>query len=313
MLEILQNSENLILAAIFLSVFVVMIILMAVFRRQRDVDRTMSTVRGSRRSDLDIDEVLGDDNEQLRYYLDVVQNAPKDSLRMRLVQAGYFDRSAILKFNLIRFFGAMAVFLAVQFIVPLFSSNATRLVGFILGACFAGVAFIFASWVLEQRGKKRMREFRKIFPDLMDLLLVCVDAGLSIDAAFDRVTREFLQTVPDFGIQLAIVNLEIRAGRSLHEALHNFATRVNLEEARMLAVLFRQSQELGSSVSRTLRTFAKEMRQMRIIRAEEKANTLPLKMLFPMAFFMFPVSLIIVLVPIMMTILNLLIQMRPSS
>nr|WP_235971397.1 type II secretion system F family protein [Palleronia pontilimi] len=146
----------------------------------------------------------------------------------------------------------------------------------------------------------------------MDLLLVCVDAGLSINAAIDRVTREFLQTVPDFGVQLSFVNLEMRAGRSLHEALSNFAERVRVEEARTLAVLFRQSHELGSDVSRTLRSFAAEMRQMRIIKAEEKANQLPIKMLFPMAFFMFPVSLIIVVVPIMMTIIKLFLQMAPA-
>ena len=95
----------------------------------------------------------------------------------------------------------------------------------------------------------------------------------------------------------------MRAGRPLHEALTNFAFRVRLEEARTLSTLFRQSQELGASVVRTLRTYSKEMRQMRLLRAEEKANALPIKMLFPMAAFLFPVNLIIVIVPILWTFL----------
>ena len=312
MLAGLELNETLFLAVIFVSVFVLFMLLMASFRRQQEMDRTRSTVRGNRATDDDIDAMLGDDNQQLRYYLDVVRNAPPDSLKMRLVQAGFFSRSAIWKFNLIRFFASFGIFVLAQIALPLLVTDSTRFAALILGAVLAGIIFIACSYVLEQMGKKRMREYRKMFPDLMDLLLVCVDAGLSIDAALDRVTREFLQTVPDFGIQLAIINLEVRAGRSLHEALHNFSSRISLEEARMLAVLFRQSQELGSSVSRTLRTFAAEMRTLRIIRAEEKANLLPLKMLFPMALFMFPVSLIIVLVPVVMTLLDMLLGLTPG-
>jgi len=142
--------------------------------------------------------------------------------------------------------------------------------------------------------------------------LVCIDAGLSINAAIDRVTREFLQTTPDFGVQLSIISLEVRAGLPLHEAVSNFSRRIDLEEARILSVLFRQSEELGSSVANTLRSFSKEMRQLRIIRAEEKANSLPVKMLFPMALFIFPVNLIIVLVPILMIIMAMLTQLTPG-
>jgi len=136
---------------------------------------------------------------------------------------------------------------------------------------------------------------------------------MSIEAAIDRVAHEFLATKPSFGQHLAIISLEVRAGRPMHEALNNFADRIHLEEARTLSVLFRQSLELGSSVIKTLRVFSKEMRQKRLIMAEEKANALPVKMLFPMAGFLFPVNLIIVLVPIMMQIIELFSTMSPAG
>ncbi|WP_214650047.1 type II secretion system F family protein [Palleronia pontilimi] len=305
-------NETLVLAAIFTAVLILTFTIINAVVQRREVERNMNAARSKRKADEQIDELLGSGNEQMRYYLEVVNKESADSLRMRLVQAGYFSSSAIHKFNLLRFGCVVLVFLAVQVLFPIVLPEASTTAAYAFGGIAGGLVFILCSWFLERRGKKRMREFRKLFPDFMDLLLVCVDAGLSINAAIDRVTREFLQTVPDFGVQLSFVNLEMRAGRSLHEALSNFAERVRVEEARTLAVLFRQSHELGSDVSRTLRSFAAEMRQMRIIKAEEKANQLPIKMLFPMAFFMFPVSLIIVVVPIMMTIIKLFLQMAPA-
>lgn len=305
-------NETLILAAIFTAVLIASFALLNGLFQRRDIDRNIEGAR-RRRDDTELDRVLGTGNKELRYYLDVVQTAAKDSLRMRLVQAGFFSRAAIGKFNAIRLIGALAMFMATQFVLQEAVPSASRIAILMMAALAAGLVFILCAMVLERMGLKRMREYRKIFPDFMDLLLVCVDAGLSIEAAIDRVTREFLQTVPDFGVQLAIVNLEIRAGRPLHEALNNFAARVRIDEARTLAVLFRQSEELGSSVSRTLRTFAREMRQMRIVKAEEKANALPIKMLFPMALCMFPVSLVIVLVPITMTVVELLMGLTPNG
>ena len=136
---------------------------------------------------------------------------------------------------------------------------------------------------------------------------------MSIEAAIDRVAREFLQTQPVFGIHLAIVSLEVRAGRPLHEALNNLASRINLDEARTMAVLFRQSQELGASIIKTLRVYSQEMRQMRLLRAEEKANVLPVKMLLPLAAFLFPVNLVMVLVPSLMRIVEMLTTMTPGG
>lgn len=305
-------TETTILAAVFAATLIVTFILILYFQRRQDVARNISDASSRRQQvDDDIDKMLGTGNEQLRYYLDVVQNDAPDSLRMRLVRAGFFTKRALFIFNVIRTAVAAFTFIVAQAALSVSLPQFGAAVLSLLGVMAAAIVFILVSAVLEHLGKRRTRAFRKLFPDFMDLLLVCADAGLSINASIDRVTREFLLTTPDFGIQLSIINLEVRAGRPLHEALKNFSKRVGVEEANTLAVLFRQSDELGSSVSKTLRVFAREMRQMRLVRAEEKANALPVKMLFPMALFMFPVNLVIVLVPILMVIIRLFLSLGP--
>ena len=178
----------------------------------------------------------------------------------------------------------------------------------------AFLIFVICNIVLERRGDRRKFEYKKAFPDLMDTLIVCLDAGLSIEAAFNRVSMEFLDSSrKDFGLHLSIMMLEIRGGRRLRDALSNLADRLQIDEARSLAVLFRQSEELGASVTTTLRVFSQDMRDRRIISAEEKANTLPLKMLFPLAVFLFPISLLIVLVPILLVVIQTLISVAPQN
>ncbi|OSQ44323.1 type II secretion system F family protein [Marivita geojedonensis] len=306
-------NQTLILVSVFVAVLMAAFSVLNYFLRRAEISRNVGATRAKRtETDKEIDRMLGDENAEIRYYLDVVRNMPPNSLPMRLVQAGYFSKSAILNFNILRVLVSATVFTVIQIVTIRFVSGINLAFATVLAMLGAGISFILCSAVLERIGKKRSREFRKLFPDFMDLLIVCVDSGLGIEAAIERVTREFLVTTRDFGIQLSIVSLEIRAGRSIDEALQSFSKRINLEEARTLAVLFKQSQEIGASISKTLRVFAREMRQMRLIRAEEKANALPVKMLFPMALFMFPVNLIIVLVPIMMIILQMLLGLAPS-
>ena len=306
-------NEILILGAIFLAVLIIAFGILSLAQSRRELAENLEGKGGiSRLSNEQLDEALGSNNPRMHYYLSVAQNPDENSIESRLVQAGFLSPSAVWWFMITRLLVTVTSLFLVQLLFSTFLPTVTTLVAILFSTLISGVSFILVSAALEARGRKRMREHKKLFPDLMDLLLVCIDAGLSINAAIDRVTREFLQTTPDFGVQLSIISLEVRAGLPLHEAVSNFSRRINLEEARILSVLFRQSEELGSSVANTLRSFSKEMRQLRIIRAEEKANSLPVKMLFPMALFIFPVNLIIVLVPIMMIIMAMMSQLTPG-
>lgn len=306
-------SEPLILLAVFASVLLIVFTVSSVVARNRAITRNIEDATTQRGDMSGVDDMLATDNEAIRYYLDLQRRAKPDSVEMRLVSAGYFNRSGPRYYLLARFLAALLGFVAGQIAIQMLVPSASAMVLALFSVIFGGVCFILASAVLDNMVRKAEIANRKLFPDFMDLLIVCVDAGLSIEAAIDRVAREFLQIQPSFGTQLAIISLEVRAGRPLHEALMNFAERIKMDEARTLATLFRQSQELGASVVKTLRTYAKEMRQTRIIKAEEKANALPIKMLFPLAAFMFPINLLIVLIPVMMLLMNTFRSMTPPS
>jgi tight adherence protein C len=306
-------SEPLILLAVFASVLLIVFTVASVVARNRAISRNIEDATAERSSLTSVDDMLATDNEAIRYYMDIQRTARPDSVEMRLVAAGYFNRSAPRYYMIGRFVAAVAGFVIGQIGMQAVAPGASGAVQSLFAVILGGVFFILSSAVLDSLVSRAEITNRKLFPDFMDLLIVCVDAGLSIEAAIDRVAREFLQAKPGFGTQLAIISLEVRAGRPLHEALMNFAERIKLEEARTLATLFRQSQELGASVVRTLRTYSKEMRQTRIIKAEEKANALPIKMLFPLATFMFPVNLLIVLIPVMMLLMNTFRSMTPPS
>lgn len=310
-------SQNIILVAIFVAVLLIAFTILSMVNRaiqlRRNIDAAQQGGAAPDLTDEQINDMLGSENENVRHYFEVQKNDRPDSMRMRMIRAGFFNPRALFYFNIVRLVVAVVVFLSVRFLVRTAFSSAGEVQVLILAALVSALSFLVCVMFLERLGKGRQIAYRKLFPDFMDLLIVCVDAGLSIEAALDRVTREFLVTDPDFGTHLSIVAIEVRAGRTLHQALFNFAERINLEEVRSLAILFRQSVELGASVSKTLRVFSNEMRQQRIIKAEEKANSLPIKMLFPLGFFLFPVNLVIVLVPILIAIIKMFMTLTPGG
>lgn len=306
-------NDTLILVAVFMSVLLLIFTVSMAVMRRRDIRRNIDAVSiEQQQRDARTEAIFASENENIRHYYEVMRRNQPEGLEMRLIRAGYFSPDAKRSFNLIRLLVSALVFALVWYVLVTVTGTVSSVMALILAGIAAGIAFILVNAVLDRQARSNEIAYRRLFPDFMDLLVVCVDAGMSIEAAIDRVAHEFLHTKPSFGQHLSIISLEVRAGRPMHEAITNFATRVHLEEARTLAVLFRQSLELGSSVIKTLRVFSKEMRQKRLLMAEEKANALPVKMLFPMAGFLFPVNLIIVLVPIMMQLIKLFATMSPG-
>ncbi|MDG1127633.1 MAG: type II secretion system F family protein [Paracoccaceae bacterium] len=307
-------NDSLILVAVFVAVLILIFTIANAVTRSRDIRRNLDQVSVEQQQrDARSEEVFGSENENIRHYYEVMRRNDPEGLDMRLIRAGYFSPDAKRVFQMIRLTVTVAVFALVWYLVVNLSEGLSSAMALLLAGLASGIVFILVSAVLDRQAKTNQTSYRRLFPDFMDLLVVCVDSGMSVEAAIDRVAHEFLHTKPNFGQHLSIISLEVRAGRPMHEALNNFATRIQLDEARTLSVLFRQSMELGSSVIKTLRVFSKEMRQTRIIKAEEKANALPVKMLFPMAGFLFPVNLIIVLVPILMQIMKLFSTMTPGG
>jgi tight adherence protein C len=236
----------------------------------------------------------------------------EQSVANRLLRAGFFSPQAGSAFQALRAASAIALFVGVFLLFDLYFPRLSRGTTIAISMMVGASAFFGANILLERMGVAKEKAYRRLFPEFIDMLIVCVDAGLSIEAAADRVAREFLVTRPDFGLHLSIMMLEVRGGRRLRDALANLGTRLRIQEAKSLATLFRQSEELGSDVTKSLRVYSKEMRQLRMLRAEEKANALPIKMLLPLGAFLFPLSLIIVLVPILMRVIGLLGGMGPG-
>src|SRR5215471_3812802 len=218
-------------------------------------------------------------------------------LRRRLVQAGIYDARGVAFFFIVRTVLAIGFAAALFIILPLVRPAGGSMFWLIIVA--GGLAgYVGPSMYIDRRISARTLQHRSGFPDFMDLLVVCADSGLSMEASLDRVGREIGQGYPSLSANIHLTNLGIRAGRPLKEALENFADRLALEEARAFATLINQSIDLGSSISDAMRVYSDDMRHKRLSRAEEKAYALPAKLAVPMMVCIFPVLFVVILLPV---------------
>lgn len=218
-------------------------------------------------------------------------------LRRRLVQAGIYDPRGVAFFFIGRTALALGVAAAIFIFLPLMKPVGGSMFWLLIVA--GGVAgYVGPSMYVDRRISARTLQHRSGFPDFMDLLVVCADSGLSLEASFERVGREIGQGYPSLSANIHLTNLEIRAGRGLKEALENFADRLALEEARAFATLINQSIDLGSSITDAMRVYSDDMRHKRLSRAEEKAYALPAKLAVPMMVCIFPVLFVVILLPV---------------
>jgi tight adherence protein C len=216
-------------------------------------------------------------------------------LRRRMTQAGIYDPRAVAYFFLGRTALAVGIATLMFFFVPAEHGGPV----FWLWIGFGGIiGYLGPSLYIDKRIRTRKAEHQAGFPDFMDLLVVCADAGLSMEASLDRVGRELSDSYPSLTANLHMANLEIRAGRTMTEALEHLGDRLGIEEARSFSTLIQQSAELGSSITDALRVYSDDMRHKRLSRAEEKAYSLPAKLTVPMMVCIFPVLFVVILLPV---------------
>lgn len=170
--------------------------------------------------------------------------------------------------------------------------------------CAAVIGCYMPNLVLYFAAKGRQREIFDSFPDATDLLLVCVEAGLGLDAALTRVSEELLGKSAALAEELQLTNLEIRAGSTREKALRNLALRTGIEELASFTAMLTQADKFGTSVGDALRVFSEDLRHKRQIRAEEHAAKVPTKMLFPLVLFIFPSIIMVVLGPAVIQIIR---------
>ncbi len=230
----------------------------------------------------------------------------RQKLRRQLLRAGFFSPHAIRYYVFARFCTVVllptAVFAVCETLIPGLPLSLTALCVLVA----AGIGILGPDAYLSRRQTALMGKYRLIFPDLLDLLNVCVSAGLSVEAAFDRVRDHIAKRNPSLGRNIEMMGAEMRAGRSTVEALNSFADRLGLDEAASFVAVLRHSVELGGDIASALRVFSEDMRVKRLLLGEKKANELPVKMVMPLALGIFPVILTIVLVPILMKLMQAL-------
>ena len=220
-----------------------------------------------------------------------------DSLRKKLAAAGFTAPCAPRMYTLIRLTLVIAL-PALAFGILLMSGSSPSMVqiyGVVVIAALAGL--YFPSLIVAAKADRRQQEIVNGFPDALDLMLVCVEAGLAMDAAFARVGMEMTGSHPRLAEQFGAVVLELRAGRSHEDALRRMADRTGADEIRAFATLLIQSSKLGSSIAQTLRVYASEMRERRRLRAEEKAHRLPVLLSVPLVGCMLPVMIGVLMLP----------------
>lgn len=219
-------------------------------------------------------------------------------LRSRLMQAGFYAREAPVIFLGIKAAALVVATGAVLLTLPMMLGQKGGSMGALALAFGVSIAALYGpEFVLKQRKTTREREYSEGFPDLLDLLVASVEAGLSLDAAVTRVTEELDRRYPTLTIHLRFLVLELRAGRARKEAWSAFADRLGIDDARALATMLRQAEEMGTSLGDTLSVFSTDMRQKRMLRAEEKALGLSAKLTVPLILFIFPALLGALMLP----------------
>lgn len=220
-----------------------------------------------------------------------------ESLRQRLIAAGYESTAAPRVYTLVRLLLVIGLPILVGGLYYLTgaSPSLTKLYFSIIIAATMGL--YLPSLFLRAKADRRQQELVNGFPDALDLMLVCVEAGLGLEAAFSRVGMEIATSHPRLAEQFGAVVLELRAGRSHEDALRRMADRAGADEIRAFATLLIQSTKLGSSISQTLRVYAAEMRERRRLRAEEKAHRLPVLISIPLVACMLPVMIGVLMLP----------------
>lgn len=238
-----------------------------------------------------------------KYFVDQKEGS-ESSLRQRMLMAGFVGPNVVRNYFLVRTVLAIGAPLLFLLLSPTIAGDMSvkKLIIVTAAIALAGL-YLPGIWV-SSRIDRRQQAITEAFPDALDMMVVCVEAGLGMDAAFTRVGTQIAPAHPILAQELGLVALELRAGKSREEALRNLARRCGLREITSFVTLLIQSDQLGTSIAQTLRVYAQEMRTSRMLRAEEKAHKLPVKLTIPLVTCILPAMLAVVMLPGMITIIR---------
>lgn len=271
--------------------------------RDNPMDR-LNAEHGRKKLNAETRAVLRDKrkNEKLNKYAQFLE--PQDAkelsdIRKKLLNAGYRTKDAVQIYYFAQFaLGISGLILGVSyFMLVLDPSNATtqQTVMYTLGPGAAG--YMFPKYWVTKRVQNRQQEIEDGFPDSLDMMLVCVEAGQSMDQAIVRVSKELQASYPSLAEEFEMVSYEMKAGKDKTVVLNDMGDRCGVQDVMSFVSVLNQSQSFGTPISDALRVYAAEMRDKRVMRAEEKANKLPTKMTLTTMMFTVPPLLIILVGP----------------
>nr|WP_235970945.1 type II secretion system F family protein [Palleronia pontilimi] len=246
---------------------------------------------------------IGGKHDKLEKYSSFLEPQDADdysAIQMKLIQAGYRDKNSVRTFHFAQF--ALGIILLILGVIYTVANNATgadlTIKQMILWTIIPGaVGYMAPKYWITKRIQQRQEEIVNGFPDSLDMMLVCVEAGQSMDHSIARVAQEIRAGYPALADEYAMVSHEIKAGKDKNTVLKDMGERAGVPDVSNFVTVLIQSAEFGTSVAEALRVYASEMRDKRVMRAEEKANTLPTKMTLATMMLTVPPLLIILLGP----------------
>jgi tight adherence protein C len=230
----------------------------------------------------------------------------QEEARIKLVQAGYRGQAAYITFLFFRMAAPIAALLfAVFYVFVLVELNQPPLVkvGICLAASYVGLQL--PSPMLKNQITRRQLQIRRAFPDALDLLLICVESGMSVEAAFRKVSQEIGNQSIALAEELTLTTAELSYLQDRRQAYENLAKRTDLEGVRAVCVALQQAERYGTPLGQTLRVMAQENRDMRMMEAEKRAAALPPKLTVPMILFFLPVLFVVILGPAAIRVMEL--------
>jgi tight adherence protein C len=293
-----------ILAFVFGTALVGGAALLLMPRRQALIDRRLEELMGDRDGAEPSKPRL---QSLVNVFKRVGEKAPKSpkemgQLRLRLVQAGYRRDEALTIFFGIRVFFALGLF-------GLFSTSILTRPNTLVALGGLAIGYILPGMILARLAKRRAHRIRLSLADMLDLLVVSVEAGLGLDQALTRVGNELAFAYPELADELRLINLELRAGKPRPEALRNLADRTGVDDLSSLVTMLIQTDKFGTSVAQSLRVYSETLRTKRRQRAEEAAAKTGVKMVFPLVLCIFPAIWIVTIGPAAIRFITVLFPM----
>ena len=223
--------------------------------------------------------------------------------QLMMIRAGYRSPEAILAMRGFKLLFPIAL-LAVVYFTGLYKTNEI-----LMPLLALGIGYLVPDMLLSWRVRARQTKLRRALPDALDLLVICVEAGLGLDQAMVKVSQDMRIAHHELSEELQLVNLEMRIGKTRIDALRELSRRTGLDDLKSLVAMLIQTERFGTSIAQSLRVFSDDMRVKRRQRAEEMSAKTTVKMVPPLVFFIFPALMVVILGPAVLTLMS---QLMPA-